>query len=132
MKPYRLLPPPPRERFILDEREGDDDLVEADLFDDDDLFACDVDGLLDGDVEALLDEEALLDVEALLDDEAPLLVRPDCDVAGLVDARLEAVFPDPRPACDVEGRVPPLPAVLKLPLFILLFTRLEVFLLLLL
>ena len=86
-----------------------------DLFDDG-LVACDVDGLLD------------CDFEALLDDEAPLLVRPD-DVEGFVDALLEALAPDPRPACDVEGRVPPFPAVLKFPLLILLLTRLEVFLL---
>ena len=111
---------------MLEERDGADDLDAEDLFDelgDDVLVAFDVEGLLD------LDVEATLDVEALLEVEAPLLVRPDCDVAGLVDARLEAVFPVPRLACDVEGRVPPLPAVLKLPLFILLFTRFEVFLL---
>jgi hypothetical protein len=116
---------------MLEERDGADDLDAEDLFDelgDDVLVAFDVEGLLDRDVEALLDAEALLDVEALLDDEAPLLVRPD-DVEGLVDARLEAVFPDPRPACDVEGRVPPLPAVAKSPLLMLLLTRLEVFLL---
>ena len=104
---------------MLEERDGADDLDAEDLFDelgDDVLVAFDVEGLLDRDVEALLDAEA------------PLLVRPD-DVEGLVDARLEAVFPDPRPACDVEGRVPPLPAVAKSPLLMLLLTRLEVFLL---
>lgn len=39
----------------------------------------------------------------------------------------DAAFEE-RPACDVEGRVDPLPAVLKFPFFILLFTVLEVFL----
>jgi hypothetical protein len=97
---------------MLEERDGADDLDAEDLFDE-----------LGDDVLVAFDVEALLEVEV------PLLVRPDCDVAGLVDARLEAVFPVPRLACDVEGRVPPLPAVLKLPLFILLFTRFEVFLL---
>ena len=86
----------------------------------------DVEALLD--VDALLDEDALFDDEALFDVEAPLFVRPDCDVEGLVDALLEAVAPDPRPACDVDGRLPPLPAVLKFPLLTLLLTRLEVFL----
>ena len=95
-----------------------DELGDVDLFDDD-LVACDVDGLLDGDVEALLEVEA------------PLLVRPD-DVVGFVDALLEALAPDPRPACDVDGRDPPFPAVLKFPLLILLFTVLDLFLLLLL
>ena len=57
------------------------------------------------------------------------MVLPDCDVAGFDDALLEPEAPDPRPACDVEGRDPPFPAVLKFPLLMLLFTRLEVFLL---
>ena len=59
------------------------------------------------------------------------MVRPD-DVEGFVDALLEAEAPDPRPPCDVDGREPPLPAVLKFPLLILLFTLFDVFLLLLL
>ena len=110
---------------MLEERDGDDDLEVEDLFDelgDDDLLACEVDDLFDG------EEEALLDVEVLLDVEAPLLVRPEFDVEGLVVALLEAEAPDPRPACDVDGRVPPFPAVLKFPLLTLLLTRLEVFL----
>lgn len=116
---------------MLEERDGADDLDTEDLFEelgDEVLDAFDVEGLLDREVDALLVVEALLVVDALLEDEAPLLVRPD-DVEGLVDARFEAVDPDPRRACDVDGRVPPLPAVVKLPLLILLLTRLEVFLL---
>ena len=109
--------------FVVDdlfEVLGDDDLFAVDdLFDvlgDEDLFALDVDG----------------DAEALLAVEDPFLVLPDCDVAGLFDALFDAPAPFPRPACEVEGRVPPLPAVLKFPLLILLFTLFDVFLLLLL
>jgi len=125
---YLLRPPPPRlapvDRDGLDDRDGLVDLDEEDLLDE--LGDAD---LLDelGDADLLLDVVGLVD--ALLDDEAPLLVLPDCDVAGFDDALLDPEAPDPRPACDVEGRVPPLPAVLKFPLLTLLLTRLEVFLL---
>ena len=138
---YLLLPPPPPRDPPYD-LDGDDlcdalddlfdvlgdDCLEAedDLFDvlgDDDLFDA-LDDLFD----VLGDVEALLLVEALFAFEDPPLVLPDC----VVEARFDAPDPLPRPACEVEGRVPPFPAVLKFPLLILLFTLFDVFLLLLL
>ena len=135
--PYLLRPPPPRAPADLD---GPDDLEGP----------ADLDGLADLDVVGLFDERGdvdLLDVEvpfeegldcdfvgfvdALLFDEVLFLVRPACEFDGLVDALLDAPF-EARPACDVDGRDPPLPAVLKFPFLTFLFTVFEELLLLLL
>ena len=125
---YLLRPPPPRlpPADREDDRDGLDDLDDEDLLDelgDADLL----DELGDAD---LLDELGDAD---LLFDEVPFLVRPACELEGFVDALLDPDTPlEARPACDVDGRDPPFPAVLKFPLLMLLLTRLEVFLLLLL